>query len=193
MTALILLSKFCETEIELWRPVVGFPGYDVSSLGRIRTYWIHLKGKRVGRHWTIGTLPIIKRQSSSLATNGYAKIELRRDGKAFHLRVHRLVAKAFVVNPQNYIEVGHKNAVRNDCRAANLEWTTRQDNVARSHLYSNLKSHKIDADGVRAIRAIPKSPGIVRVLSERYGVSQSTISEIRTGKRRWYIEDEKNG
>jgi len=188
MTALILLSEFQKTEVETWKPIEGFSGYDISSLGRVRTYWTHPKNSGMGRNWMLGTTPVIKQITGGVATNGYSKVELRRNGKAFHLRVHRLVAKAFIANPENHPEVGHKNAVRHDCRAANLEWTTRRDNMIHSHLYSNLASHKVDVEAVKVIRTTPRTPGSGRVLSERYNVSASTISEIRSGKRRKFIK-----
>ena len=65
-----------------------------------------------------------------LNTGGYLRVNLHNwDGKVRHEYVHRLVAEAFIPNPNNLPEVNHKNADRSDNRAVNLEWTDRYGNV----------------------------------------------------------------
>lgn len=59
------------------------------------------------------------------------------DGVQSTYQIHRLVAMAFIKNPNNKSEVNHKNGIRNDNRAENLEWTTHRDNVI--HSYNVLK------------------------------------------------------
>lgn len=63
--------------------------------------------------------------------SGYLRVGLRNtkhDQQRAHFLVHRLVAEAFVPNPKGKPEVHHKNAVRHDNRAENLEWATREEN-----------------------------------------------------------------
>jgi len=98
-------------EIEEWRAVVGFPRYEVSSLGRFRN-------KQTGRY--------LKTHSTD---NGYVQIGLLQNGKQRPLSVHRVVALAFLGEPiGNRNEVNHKNKVRADNRLINLEWSTRSNN-----------------------------------------------------------------
>jgi hypothetical protein len=53
---------------------------------------------------------------------GYINITLRKDGHQYTKKLHRLVAEAFLPNPNNYLEVNHKNEDKKDNRVDNLEW-----------------------------------------------------------------------
>lgn len=61
-------------------------------------------------------------------THGYLYVTLFRDGKRYYLRVHRLVAEAFIPNPDNLPEVNHKDEDKTNNFAFNLEWCTSHDN-----------------------------------------------------------------
>jgi len=87
---------------EVWLPVEGFPGYYVSSHGRVR-------GKRAD---------ILKHY---LSKKGYANISMWRDGKAVRQQVHRMVAIAFLPNPENKATVNHKDGDKTNNRTGNLE------------------------------------------------------------------------
>lgn len=63
---------------------------------------------------------------------GYHTVRLIKDGASKTYKVHRLVAQAFIPNPDGKKEVNHLNAIRNDNRLENLEWATRQENNAYS-------------------------------------------------------------
>lgn len=66
--------------------------------------------------------------------DGYAVIKLSLSGKAKMCKIHRLVAEAFLPNPENKPVVNHINGIRNDNRVKNLEWATIQEN--NQHAYS---------------------------------------------------------
>ena len=121
-------NTFCNlTEQEIWKPMEEFNGiYEVSNLGRFRSIdrtikrkdaTVRLKGK------------IIKGQSDS-----YGYVSMTIMGKQY--KAHRLVAKYFVDNPQNKPEVNHKNGIKGDNKAINLEWCTHEENM--KHLYSKM-------------------------------------------------------
>ena len=100
------------------------------------------------------------------------------------IAVHRLVAEAFVPNPENKPQVNHINGVKTDNRAVNLEWATAAEN--NYHARSVLGSGKFfTADEVAAIRNDSRKQ---REIAKDYGVTQKTISKIKTGKNySWVI------
>lgn len=65
--------------------------------------------------------------------NGYENIKLCKNNKTYHHLIHRLVAEAFIPNPDNLPQVNHKNKNRADNTVENLEWCTAQDNLYDSY------------------------------------------------------------
>lgn len=108
-----------------------------------------------------------------ITKKGYSRIKLY--GKKY--MVHRLVAEAFVPNPENKPEVNHKNGNRSDNNAKNLEWVTRIENIMYSiHILKN----KIGGKGGRNKRPIKSTDGNKFVsrneCARYYGVNGSVIS-----------------
>jgi len=104
---------------ELWRDVVGYEGlYMVSNYGRIKSlerdfYNPHGKGHTKGGI----KLPHKDRY-------GYLRIGLNRNGTTRIMTIHRIVAKAFIENKNEFPCVNHKNEIKSDNRVCNLEWCT---------------------------------------------------------------------
>lgn len=119
---------------EIWKPVVGYEGlYEVSNMGRVRSHeWelVSTKGLHYKRPGRI--------RKPVLGKNGYYTMFLvtGHNQEKECLYVHRVVAEAFVENPNNYDFVNHKNEIKTDNRAENLEWCTKQ--------YNNTYNGKID-------------------------------------------------
>jgi len=110
---------------EEWRDVFGYKEYyKVSNLGRVKKI-----GKTVFRN--NGTrrkiLDVILK--NTLKRTGYTQVRLIVDDNLFKsVLVHRLVATAFIPNPENKPQVNHINGVKNDNRVENLEWVTASEN-----------------------------------------------------------------
>lgn len=106
-------------EQEIWKEIEGFGGnYSVSSEGRVRSNGL-LKGKN-------SKVRILKTEMTS---KGYLRVGMVKDGKQKHYLLHRLVAIAFLDNPNNLPDVNHKNDCKTDNRLVNLEWMSRRDNM----------------------------------------------------------------
>lgn len=105
---------------EIWKDVEGYEGlYQISNLGRLRSLD---KCDRFGRFFS-GC--IIKCHSS----RGYINCCLHKDGKLKRTCIHRLVAQAFIPNPNNYPVVNHKDRNPSNNCVENLEWCTQKHNV----------------------------------------------------------------
>lgn len=73
--------------------------------------------------------------------DGYLRIQLWDHGKCKFVSIHRLVAEAFVPNPDNKPFINHKNGNKQDNRAENLEWCTQQENIVHAWKTGLSKSH----------------------------------------------------
>ena len=95
---------------------MGYPDYSVDTEGNI---------------WSIGynNTKEIKKMKPAKTKGGYLRLPLTINNKAKSYLVHRLVALAFIPNPNNYLEVNHKNEDKTDNRVENLEWCDRSYNI----------------------------------------------------------------
>jgi len=97
--------------MEEWKTITDFPDYEVSNQGRVRRIW--KSGKKL-RKFGISV--------------GYYRLDLYNDAKPSMKLIHRLVAEAFIPNPENKPEVDHINRNRLDNRIENLRWSTSFEN-----------------------------------------------------------------
>ena len=113
--------------MENWKPVFGYEKYySVSDLGRV-------KSERSGE--------ILKPQKRN---HGYLSVWLYGNDSRTQVSVHRLVALAFCDNPHGLTEVNHKNEIKSDNRAENLEWVTRKENCAFGTRAERSAKHRVN-------------------------------------------------
>lgn len=154
---------------EIWHdfPIRGYPGYMISSLGRVYSRYkgdvmIQAKNKK-----------------------GYPKISVRYMGKTKSFLTHRLVSFAFIPNTNKYPQVNHKDGVKANSCVNNLEWCTQSMN--KRHAFAiGLESNQgqnhpmaiLKTQDVLSIRNLFKNGYTRRMLSEKFGVKPTTIKSI---------------
>ena len=140
--------------IEEWRDVPGYEGlYEVSNFGRVR---------RNGK--------ILK---PSKDKDGYLQVSLSKNGIKT-TTIHRLVARAFIPNPQNLPQVNHKDEDKTNNTVDNLEWCTREYNMNYSQAKPILQYDRLG-------NLIKEWPSAIKV-EEELGIDHSSISKCCSGK-----------
>ena len=111
--------------IEEWRTIEGYEGlYEVSSYGQVRSFdrYVKYSDGRIHLHKGKVLSPIKDK-------DGYLQVVLNCNGKRKRIKVHRLVAQAFILNIDNLPQVNHKDEDKTNNRVDNLEWCTAKYNV----------------------------------------------------------------
>lgn len=109
---------------EIWEDVKEYEGfYQVSNLGNVKSLNRLVLLYNGGQYTRKG-----QKLKLLLSKDGYYQVHLLRNGIAKTVKVHRLVASAFIPNPNNFAEVNHKNEIKTDNRVENLEWCTQEYN-----------------------------------------------------------------
>ena len=101
--------------LEIFRPIEGYDNYQVTSWGRV---FDQSKGKFVNQE---------------VHHKGYLRVDLFKDGKRKHYKVHRLVAEAFIPNPENKPQVNHIDGNNQNNSVTNLEWVTNEENFMKAN------------------------------------------------------------
>lgn len=119
--------------------------------------------------------------------NGYLAVNLYKDGKVKHHYIHRLVAEAFIPNPDNLPEVNHLDCNKFNNSVENLEWCDRKQNLKHSY-DKGLKRkgelhgrHKLTKNEVEQIRNLIGKMS-QKEIALKFKISQPTVSAIKTGR-----------
>ena len=151
--------------------------YEVSSLGGVRRI---MDSK-------------IERRRATDNGLGYLQLTLSNNGKTRTAKIHRLVALAFIPNPENKVGVNHKNGIKTDNRLSNLEWATTKENVIHSFRKLGKRApigeqqgrSKLTSESVLKIRMLYEQGTMTQVaLGEQFGVTNAAISLI-TARKNW--------
>lgn len=160
---------------EIWKTIPGFDWYQVSNLGRVRSV-DHID--TMGRRQTGKIQKLV-----TDGKNNYLYATISRPHYQVREGVHRLVAKAFIPNPDNLKEINHKDENKKNNVVWNLEWCTRSYNNAyggringEKNCMAKLKEHE-----ARYIREHPEE-GTMN-LAKKFGISPAQTSAIIHGKR----------
>jgi len=161
---------------EIWKDIEGYEGYyQVSNLGEI---------KSLERVTIQGKLLKEKLIKSSDNHNKYLYVSLFKDGNRKAVGVHRLVAQAFIPNPENKPQVNHidENTMNNN--SENLEWVTGKENSN----YGNHNKHLSEAQERTAVIAVDIKSHVYRFFNSQHeaervlGVNHSNIKKVLDGK-----------
>ncbi len=170
---------------EIWKPIEGYNEYEVSSFGKIRSYYTKTGIKK---SWIVSynTEPHFLKPAFSY--DGYHLVSIGCKNKKRTMSLHRLVAKAFIPNPENKPQVNHKDGNKINNRADNLEWATKSENEL--HAYKTglkiqprgQKNHnsKLTDKQVKEIKEISKNSVLTQEeISKKYNISRGTIAKIQ--------------
>lgn len=166
------------------KDIAGYEGkYAITTDGRV---YSHSRVDDAGRlrkgRWL----------KSNVDGYGYLQVSLFSEGVGKKHKVHRLVAEAFISNPQLCSQVNHISGIKTNNDVSNLEWVTAQQNILHAFTNGLMSANgenngrsKLTMDQVKEIRACKSMTKIS--IAKKYGVSPSTISDIVNNKT-WIID-----
>jgi tRNA nucleotidyltransferase/poly(A) polymerase len=169
---------------EIWKDIENFEGlYQVSNLGNI---------KSLSREVPNGKSTMFTKQKVLSPRNhsaGYYQICLCNNGENSYKYIHRLVAKAFIPNPENKPTVNHKDGNKKNNYVGNLEWATYPEN--KIHAFEtgiSIPTHGqqvwnsiLKESDISTIKDLNKDGYNQREIADKYGVNKSVISRILSG------------
>lgn len=175
---------------EIWKPIQGYEGiYEVSNLGRVKALPKQYKNK----------LGFVNHYKEKFLTpiadgKGYLMVWLFRELQGRKMfKVHRLVADAFIPNPENKPQVDHINTNKQDNRHENLRWVTPKENRANTitvennsyHLQRGRNPHATRVDQLTLNGEYIRTFSCMKDAEEYLGLKRSHISCCCSGKRKY--------
>jgi hypothetical protein len=158
---------------EIWKTIKDYPRYEISNMGRVKSFVLNNKGH------------ILELSSHP---KGYKQIFLWENNKSKNILIHGLVLTAFVAErPANH-QCNHKNGIKSDNRAVNLEWVTGSKNIIHSFKnglrkpYQGSRHHdaKLKESDINEIRKMA-TVFSEREVAKKYHVCSATIHQIVHG------------
>jgi hypothetical protein len=182
---------------EIWKDIPGYEGlYQVSNIGRVkslkRTFF---SGKNLQIRKTYEENILAPR----FYKKGYVYFGLSKDGVVKKLKAHRLVALAFIPNPENKPDIDHINTIPGDNRVSNLRWATKSENQRNVITLGRSSACKMGDKNPMIIKRRPikqidmttgeviKTWSGVKVASRALGIDSSGICRCANGKLKYSI------
>jgi hypothetical protein len=180
-------------ENEIWKDIAGYEGYyQVSNLGRVKSLDRIIPHKRHITHHLKGKIC----KGKIIKAGGYVVVSLGKNNQGKWIKVHQIVAKTFIPNPENKHEIDHINAIPTDNRVENLRWATRLENannpitktsIAKSKIGNKcrMKLNKLDYKKVSEIRILLSKGdkrGYMSDIARKYGVTPTTVWNIKINR-----------
>lgn len=186
---------------EIWKDIAGWEGYyQISNLGKVKS--LERKQRFVsiaGKECFYKKREMMKKTVVNLG-NGYRMVSFSRDSKAFTKYIHRLVAEAFIPNPDNLPWINHKDGDKLNNSIDNLEWCTPAHNIAHA-ISTGLQTQargerasksKLDSLQVLVIKSILASKEATMVdIAKYFNVTHQSICAIKDGKSWVHIKYDK--
>jgi hypothetical protein len=175
---------------EYWKDIIGYEGYyQVSNLGRVKSldriipHKSHITQRIKGR--------ILK--GKVIKAGGYLAVSISKHNKGGWVKVHQLVAKTFIPNPENKLEIDHINTIPIDNRVENLRWVTRTENannvltrrknsISSKNKKCNVKLTQEQIKEIKKLLAENNYRGIQTMLAKKFNISIAQINRIKLGK-----------
>jgi len=152
---------------EVWRDIEDYPDYEISNKGRVKIKPKEAKIMSPGKN-------------ISKSSGTYLLYRLFNSEGSKHKKAHRLVAQAFIPNPENKEQVNHIDNNPSNNSVENLEWNTRSENALHMHRQGRGRGRaKLTPDDVKYMRFL-KGKMTNKELGEIFGVAHSTANSILT-------------
>ena len=171
-----------ENQKEIWKPVIGFSGYEVSNHGRVRS-WMSINYPR-------------KILSPAKTSTGYMQVSLALNGVMYPVRVHRLVLIAFVGLCPEGMESCHKDGNRSNNFLYNLRWGTKSSNYQDRHEHNTdntgTKNGRatINEETVKQIRQMASEGKSLRSIERTLNLPEAVVSKVVHRKTWKHVADQ---
>ena len=178
---------------EEWRDIEGYEGlYQVSNMGRVKGLEREYKSNNgKGTEYIGKTKTRILKQG--LTTDGYPQVALCRNSTCKYVKVHKLVAKAFIPNIENKPTIDHISTVRHDNRVCNLRYFTFKEQMAENKITRERHSKIVSEWGKKNIQKIIHKRKVrcittgkifdsIKEASQYYNIDETGISRCCKGR-----------
>ncbi|MDF2649560.1 MAG: hypothetical protein K0Q73_5365 [Paenibacillus sp.] len=163
---------------EIWEPINGYEGlYLISNKGKVKSLerTVVYSNGQTNRHKSILLKPEVTKR-------GYLRVTLSKNGMTSRYLLHRLVASHFVENTFNKPEVNHKDHIKNNNEASNLEWMTHAENENWNVVCGKQapNTYKLSTDNVRELRLLKNEGWSNGDLSNKFGISERNVRRVHS-------------